>query len=575
MKKVLAMFLAFILACSFVACNNAGTSNEAGGQTIPDNSEIPQPDSGADNPWNDNASQGGNQGGSLDPVEFQQTATIEEIVLYNENNIVITATELEYTNYSADLQLSIENNNTMELTIATEYRTINGIMIEDGYLSCSVGAGKKAKDDISFNYDDLLLYGIEAIADLEIVFDIYDKEYNHVYTEPCQIETSIASTYSYSATAYQDGITNQAMQSEYAYSVEHFSAEKLYDKSGVSVVSQCITISNSGTKTLLLEVKNASEKVVHFRVMDIAVNGLQIYGGYCWTDVVILPGKTGIVDIRLSDIMDDGWWSLFGIKEFAQIGIGIELCDKEGESIEALSNMEITIPGKIASFDQGGQKIYDSDALSLAFKTIVKSESDYDNDIYILLLANNKTGKQVKLSYDYDTFSVNGFMADCSFSGLTLDVGEFAVVEIHLYEYMMEENDIATVEDIDEFEMTFELKDLRHNEIENPYIKYVVGSETEEPVADTTPPSGMRTEFKEAMDAYEAFYDEYCTFMEKYKKNPTDLTLLAEYATMITKLDEMNKAYEKWDGEELNAEESKYYIEVSARISQKLIDIAS
>lgn len=34
---------------------------------------------------------------------------------------------------------------------------------------------------------------------------------------------------------------------------------------------------------------------------------------------------------------------------------------------------------------------------------------------------------------------------------------------------------------------------------------------------------GLRPEFKEAMDAYEDFYGEYCDFMVKYKENPSDI----------------------------------------------------
>lgn len=37
---------------------------------------------------------------------------------------------------------------------------------------------------------------------------------------------------------------------------------------------------------------------------------------------------------------------------------------------------------------------------------------------------------------------------------------------------------------------------------------------------------GMRPEFKEEMDNYEAFYDEYCDIMKKYVENPSDRNYL-------------------------------------------------
>lgn len=103
---------------------------------------------------------------------------------------------------------------------------------------------------------------------------------------------------------------------------------------------------------------------------------------------------------------------------------------------------------------------------------------------------------------------------------------------------------------------------------------------TEEPVVDenksdsTGLVDGMRPEFKEAMDSYEAFYDEYCDFLAKYNANPTDTKLIAEYTDMMTKLVDMDEKFENWENNDLNDEELKYYIEVNGRITQKMLDVA-
>lgn len=85
---------------------------------------------------------------------------------------------------------------------------------------------------------------------------------------------------------------------------------------------------------------------------------------------------------------------------------------------------------------------------------------------------------------------------------------------------------------------------------------------------------GIRTEFKDAMDSYEAFYTEYCEFMKEYSENPTDLTLLAKYADMLIKAEEMNEAFEAWDEDELSTEELKYYLDVNNRVMKMLLDVA-
>ena len=99
--------------------------------------------------------------------------------------------------------------------------------------------------------------------------------------------------------------------------------------------------------------------------------------------------------------------------------------------------------------------------------------------------------------------------------------------------------------------------------------------------ATTVPPTeataelidGMRPEFKEAMDAYEAFYKEYCELLKKYAANPTDFSILGQYANMLTKADEVDKAFKKWDESDLNSEELKYYLDVNNRVLKMMVDV--
>lgn len=85
----------------------------------------------------------------------------------------------------------------------------------------------------------------------------------------------------------------------------------------------------------------------------------------------------------------------------------------------------------------------------------------------------------------------------------------------------------------------------------------------------------MRPEFKKAMDDYEAFYDEYCEFMNEYKSNPTDLSLISKYSSLMSKAADMNELFGAWDQDEMSAEELKYYLEVSSRVAQKIVDAAN
>ncbi len=98
-------------------------------------------------------------------------------------------------------------------------------------------------------------------------------------------------------------------------------------------------------------------------------------------------------------------------------------------------------------------------------------------------------------------------------------------------------------------------------------------AEETEAAADTESSSDIHPEFKAAMDEYEAFYDQYCDFMKKYKDNPTDTELVKESLDMYAKLGEMQESFDAWEDKDLNDAEMKYYMEVTNRIEQKLIDV--
>ena len=83
---------------------------------------------------------------------------------------------------------------------------------------------------------------------------------------------------------------------------------------------------------------------------------------------------------------------------------------------------------------------------------------------------------------------------------------------------------------------------------------------------------GMRPEFKEAMDSYEEFYEEYCEVLKQYMEDPTDLAVLTEYSDLMQQSIEVAEKFEEWDNGDLNTEELKYYVEVNGRVTQMLVE---
>ena len=86
--------------------------------------------------------------------------------------------------------------------------------------------------------------------------------------------------------------------------------------------------------------------------------------------------------------------------------------------------------------------------------------------------------------------------------------------------------------------------------------------------------SVISPEFKKTMDDYEAWFDHYCEVMKKYEDNPSDLELMSEMTDLLAEEGKMLEQLENMDESEMNTAEYAYYIEVTARIEKKLLEVS-
>ncbi len=89
-------------------------------------------------------------------------------------------------------------------------------------------------------------------------------------------------------------------------------------------------------------------------------------------------------------------------------------------------------------------------------------------------------------------------------------------------------------------------------------------------------PSDVTPSVKEALDEYEAFFDDYITFMKKYNKaDASDLNeMIDEYSNYIEKYSDMYSKLIGMAGDfKVTSSDYKYYNEVLKRIEKKLKDV--
>ena len=102
---------------------------------------------------------------------------------------------------------------------------------------------------------------------------------------------------------------------------------------------------------------------------------------------------------------------------------------------------------------------------------------------------------------------------------------------------------------------------------------------TEEPTPEPQTAAAeneIRPEVKEFLDAYEACMDEYMEFMQKYlNADPTSMvSMMGDYYSILARYTEFAEKIDAFDESELTNAELAYYLEVTNRVSQKLLSVA-
>lgn len=134
----------------------------------------------------------------------------------------------------------------------------------------------------------------------------------------------------------------------------------------------------------------------------------------------------------------------------------------------------------------------------------------------------------------------------------------------------------------DESDFTFKAKDTNNNELSLTYYEDNGELEIElkklgQGEASTSTSSSNSTNtssnFKDMMDSYEKFIDEYIAFMKKYNNSSDTTAMIEDYYNYIDKFSDFANKIDALDKDELSAEDYKYYIEVTTRVNKKLATI--
>lgn len=191
--------------------------------------------------------------GASEAEQETQDVTLAETVLFDQDGIRITATDLSTDSlFGPELNLLVENDSAQNIVVQPNYCMVNGYMM-DGLLSADVAAGKKANDTLDFLSNVLARCGIETITDIELDLVVSDGDsWQTLYeTGPVILQTSAAGQYTQT---YDD------------------SGEEIYNQNGIRVVAKSVNddLFGMGIKFYL---ENNTDKTVIVNADNVSVNG--------------------------------------------------------------------------------------------------------------------------------------------------------------------------------------------------------------------------------------------------------------------------------------------------------------
>lgn len=105
-------------------------------------------------------------------------------------------------------------------------------------------------------------------------------------------------------------------------------------------------------------------------------------------------------------------------------------------------------------------------------------------------------------------------------------------------------------------------------DVENQIMNSIrIGEPTE---VSSSPSSGVSTEVKEFVDGFESFFNKYVDVMKSIGKGSSDLSVLGEYATLLSEYADWMNKIEEFESKDMTAEDSKYFWDAYARVMNNL-----
>lgn len=297
MKKNSKMLIALLLVLVMLTATACSSSDEVKEPaSVNGDSSVVSNDEPADNNSEENEEE------STEP-DTAVEITIEETVLYDANDIKVTATGYEDGWMGPEIKVLVENNSDKNVLITTNSVSINGYMMPYVSLYSEVAAGKKANEAISIMSSELDQSGIEVVAEMQFYIEVTDSESWDT------LATSELLTLSTSVAPYEQPVDD--------------SGDILYDSNGIRIICKGLKQDIFWDGTIVFYMENNSDKAISIYAENVSVNGFMQDVGL-WSD---LRPDTKLIDgMSMLDLSD---LEIESIEEIENIEFNLRVVDEE------------------------------------------------------------------------------------------------------------------------------------------------------------------------------------------------------------------------------------------------------
>lgn len=275
---------------------------------------------------------------------FDLSGTIEPTVMLDNDIMTIEAKDLTYKNNVAYLTVGVTNKTASDIdvyaaTLGFSGNFVNGCMVDDGYMNCSITAGETVDEEIDFNLKNLQVRGISGIEEIGLGLRVTDSNYDEIYRDIVSVSTS--SKGKEKDRAFSDAISDPTIQKLAEFEVTPSSSSfNGVEWGGIAPVSACLVVNKDGEHSVMIEVENTSDGNASIVLSGITIDGAIAYESR-WSSTAIAPSKRAVVYVTLERAIDDDQLESFDLSEIRNVSMDVSVEDFSGNTLAMPTSVDI------------------------------------------------------------------------------------------------------------------------------------------------------------------------------------------------------------------------------------------